>query len=90
MLNVTIPRWAHIILMLLSAVISAVVLLAAKGQIVIEAPVLTVLGLILTVINSVDPEVAAKTLPAPTLARMADQKKLEASEVPTNPNNSAK
>lgn len=85
MLNITVSKPVHIVLVLLSAVLSAVVLLAAKGQLVIEAPVLSILGLILTVINSVDPTAVAKTLPSATLARLTDAKKLSESERPPPP-----
>lgn len=82
-MNFTLPRWAHIVLYLASVAIVAVVHLASNGNLAISAPIAAVLTTLLTTINSVDPETVAKTLPAATLARLADAKKLAASEAPT-------
>ena len=81
--NFTIPKWAHLVVYLLSAAILIVTGLAAKGDFAITGPVAGVLATILSVLNSVDPEDIAKTLPAAKLAAMADAKRLTASEAPT-------
>jgi hypothetical protein len=82
-MNLTVPRWAHVVLYLVAAIITAVTQLASSGNVAITAPVVALLGVLLTVINSVDPETAAKTLPAAKLAAMADAKRLTASEAVT-------
>lgn len=76
MLNVQVPKWLHIVLYFVAAGLVALTQLASSGNIALTAPVTAALGFALTIINSVDPEVAAKKLPVATLARIVDQKNL--------------
>lgn len=85
MFNITVTKPLHIALMVVSIILGGVVLLAAKGQITIEAPLLTLIAYVLSVINSIDPTTVAKTLPSATLARLTDAKKLSESQRPPPP-----
>jgi hypothetical protein len=82
-MNFSIPKWAHITVYVLSVAIVTVTGLASKGDLTITGPVAGVFATILALINSVDPEDAASTLPAAKLAAMADAKRLTASEAVT-------
>jgi hypothetical protein len=82
-INVNLPKWAHVAVYVLSVAIVTVTGLASKGDLTITGPVAGVFATILALINSVDPEDAANTLPAAKLAAMADAKKLAASEAVT-------
>ena len=85
MLNFTVSRPVHIVLMAVALILSGIVLLAAKGEVAIQAPVLTIIGYVLSTINSIDPTTVAKTLPSATLARLTDAKKLSESQRPPPP-----
>jgi hypothetical protein len=87
--NFTVSKPLHVALYILAAIITAVTHLVTGGNIKLTAPVVAVLGLVLSAINSIDPQVvlakaspealekAAKRLPAATLARLSDAAKLQ-------------
>ena len=87
--NFTVNKYVHIALYILAATITAVTHLATGGNIHLTGPVVAALGLVLSTINSVDPQVvlakaspealekAAKRLPAATLAKLSDAAKLQ-------------
>lgn len=58
--NFTIPKWAHIGLYLLSAVLTAIVALATKGDLTFTVGTLGILTTVLSVVNSVNGQTAAK------------------------------
>lgn len=68
-----IPSWLHKILLVVLAIISALSPLVTSGQLQWLTPVWGVVTMIALIIHSVDPETAAKTLPAASLRRLADQ-----------------
>jgi hypothetical protein len=82
-ININLPKWAHVAVYVLSVAITTVTALVSKGDLALTGPVAGVLATLLALINSVDPEDSANTLPAAKLAAMADAKKLAASEAPT-------
>jgi hypothetical protein len=89
-LNITVSKTLHIVLYLVCVVLTAVLYLASKGNLVITAPVVGALSLVLTAINSVDPatvlakappaalEEAAKKLPPEALGRLVEYQRIKA------------
>jgi hypothetical protein len=62
-MNFQIPRWAHVAIVLVLAGIGAVTAMAAKGDLQLAGPVLSVLAIVASLLHSVDPAAAgAKVL----------------------------
>lgn len=80
LMNITVPGWLHVTLYFVAASITAATHLISSGSIPADATVVALLGVALSVINSVDPQAVAKKLPSVTLLRLAEQKKLAESQ----------
>jgi hypothetical protein len=90
--NYTVSKTLHVVLYVASVILTTLLYLASKGSLPITGGAASVLGLLLTTINSIDPttviqnatpaqiEVAAKKLPPEALARLVEYQKIKAAE----------
>lgn len=59
-MNIAIPRWLHVVIVVVLAALGALSAMIAKGDLQVAIPIASVLALVTALLHSVDPEAAAK------------------------------